>query len=203
MKLPEAGFGYSIARLDGAGALIHSMTLDASGHPDAFAARPGLGHAVAFFEKAAGSPSRVRLKTFDTKGSERWRVQTALSADASLQSVYTVRNARLALFPDGGMTFVVERRFPNQRPATPTSIDDVWLVRFDPTGRPRSQVSLATQAAVGEGMQSLYAIARSGDSVIVAGRTDWPAAPERKARAALWLRKVKSGCGSGIANVSY
>lgn len=191
MKLPGASFGYSIAELDGAGALVSSSTLDTNGHPDAFAAQPGLGYAVAFFEQGPGSSSRVRLKMFDTKGIERWRVQTALSAGAPVQSVYTVRNARLVLFPDGGMTLVVERRFPYRRPGTPNSINDLWLVRFDPTGHPRSHVSLARQADVGDGMQSLLAIARLGDSVIVAGRTDWPAASERMARAALWLRRVK------------
>ena len=191
MKLPGASFGYSIAELDGTGVLIHSMTLDASGHPDAFATRPGLGYAVGFFEQEPGSPSRVRLKMFDTQGAARWRVRAALSADASVPSAYRVRNARLTLFPDGGMALVLERRFPNHHPGAPSSVDDLWLVRFDPTGRPTSHVSLAHQADIGEGVQSLYATARSGDSLVVAGRTDWPKRSERNASAEVWLRQVE------------
>ena len=185
MKLPGARFGYSIAELDGAGALIHSMTLDASGHPDAFAMRPGLGHAVAFFEGQPGSPPRMHLTMFDARGGAQWRVRVPLSAETQTHSAYTVEDARMTLFPGGNVALVAERHFRGAA----TLGDDLWLVRFDRTGSSTARFSVAGNPEAGT-RESLYATARSGDSLIVAGRTDWPKTSERNGRAEVWLRQV-------------
>ena len=186
MKMPGASFGYSFAELDSTGALIHSVTLDASGHPDAFATRPGLGHAVALFEERSGSPPPVHLMMFDARGAAQWRVRVPLSAETPSRSHYIVEDARMTLFAGGDVALVVERHFRDA--ATPG--DDLWLVRFDRTGRPTSRFSVVGRPGADSG-QSLYATARSGDSLVVAGRTDWPKTSERKASAEVWLRHIE------------
>ena len=186
-SLSGAELGYAGIELDDSGSIVWSETLD-PGWPHAFAATPGLGYVIGYFEDVPGSSPRAELTRYDARGRELWRTQAPLFDDTPPPSAFLTRHGTLNLFSDGSLTMLVERDFRTVGPENPDSLGDLWLLRFNAEGQLTTRERLpASRTELARPYVSAALVER--ESLLIVGKTVWGWAGG-EGLADVWLRRI-------------
>lgn len=187
LSLSGAELGYAGIELDDSGSIVWSETLG-PGWPHAFAATPGLGYVIGYFEDVPGSSPRAELTRYDARGRELWRTQAPLFDDTPPPSAFLMRHGTLNLFSDGSLTMLVERDFRTVGPENPDSLGDLWLLRFNAEGQLTTRERLpASRTELARPYVSAALVER--ESLLIVGKTVWGWAGG-EGLADVWLRRI-------------